>query len=67
MMDLAGFRAQFPITRTRAYLFSGALAAVPVRSAWDAWTDSWSYDPNYVYTGEMMLGAMDSCATRSRG
>ena len=61
-MDLAEFRAQFPVTRTRAYLFSGALtpAAIPVRAAWDEWTASWSDDPNRVYTGEMMLGAMDA-------
>ena len=61
-MELAEFRAQFPVTRTRAYLFSGALtpAAAPVRAAWDEWTASWSDDPNRVYTGEMMLGAMDA-------
>jgi selenocysteine lyase/cysteine desulfurase len=60
-MDLDEFRAQFPVTRTRAYLFSGALtpAATPVRAAWDEWSASWSDDPNRVYTGEMMLGAMD--------
>jgi cysteine desulfurase/selenocysteine lyase len=61
-VDLEAFRAQFPITRTRAYLFSGALtpAATPVRAAWEEWSASWSNDPNQVYTGEMMLGAMDS-------
>ena len=61
-MDLEDFRAQFPVTRTRAYLFSGALtpAAAPVRAAWDGWTASWCDDPNRVYTGEMMLGAMDA-------
>jgi len=61
-VDLAEFRAAFPITRTRAYLFSGALApaARPVRDAWDEWSARWSDDPNSVYTGEMMLGAMDS-------
>jgi cysteine desulfurase/selenocysteine lyase len=60
-VDLDQFRAQFPITRTRAYLFSGALtpAATPVRAAWDGWSASWGDDPNRVYTGEMMLGAMD--------
>jgi selenocysteine lyase/cysteine desulfurase len=60
-VDLARFRAQFPITRTRAYLFSGALApaAVPVRAAWDEWTDRWSDDPNAVYTGDGLLGAAD--------
>jgi selenocysteine lyase/cysteine desulfurase len=61
-LELADFRAQFPVTRTRAYLFSGAItpAAIPVRTAWDEWTVSWSDDPNGVYTGEMMLGAMDA-------
>lgn len=60
-MDLARFRAEFPITRTRAYLFSGAMApaAVPVRAAWDEWTDRWSGDPNAVYTGYGLLGAAD--------
>ncbi|HEY3765557.1 MAG TPA: aminotransferase class V-fold PLP-dependent enzyme [Gaiellales bacterium] len=60
-MDLAGFRAQFPVTQTRAYLFSGAItpAAAPVRAAWDEWSQRWSADPNSVYTGEMMIGAMD--------
>ncbi len=60
-MDIAEFRAEFPVTRTRAYLFSGAIApaATPVREAWDGWTARWSEDPNSVYTGEMMLGAMD--------
>ena len=60
-MDLAEFRSQFPALRTRAYLFAGALtpAAKPVRAAWDDWTDAWQYDPNYVYTGPMMIGRMD--------
>ena len=60
-MDLARFRAEFPITRTRAYLFSGAMApaAAPVRAAWDEWTDRWSADPNAVYTGDGLLGAAD--------
>jgi selenocysteine lyase/cysteine desulfurase len=60
-MDLASFRAQFPITRTRAYLFSGALApaAASVRAAWDEWTERWSSDPNAVYTGDGLLGAAD--------
>jgi selenocysteine lyase/cysteine desulfurase len=60
-MDIAAFRSQFPITRTRAYLFSGALApaARPVRAAWDDWTEGWTYDPNYVYDGDFMLGSMD--------
>ena len=60
-MDLAEFRSQFPALRTRAYLFAGALtpAAKPVRAAWDDWTGSWEYDPNYVYTGPMMTGRMD--------
>jgi selenocysteine lyase/cysteine desulfurase len=60
-MDLAAFRSQFPITRTRAYLFSGALApaARSVRSAWDDWTEGWTYDPNFVYDGSFMLGSID--------
>jgi selenocysteine lyase/cysteine desulfurase len=60
-VDLARFRAEFPITRTRAYLFSGAMApaAAPVRAAWDEWTDRWSADPNAVYTGDGLLGAAD--------
>lgn len=60
-MDLDRFRAEFPITRTRAYLFSGAMApaAAPVRAAWDEWTDRWSADPNAVYTGDGLLGAAD--------
>jgi selenocysteine lyase/cysteine desulfurase len=60
-VDLDEFRAEFPITRDRAYLFSGALtpAANRVRAAWDRWSTSWSDDPNSVYTGEMMIGAMD--------
>jgi selenocysteine lyase/cysteine desulfurase len=62
LVDLDEFRAEFPITRTRAYLFSGALtpAATRVRAAWDGWSASWSDDPNRVYTGEMMIGAMDN-------
>ena len=61
-MDLSELRAQFPITQRRAYLFSGALApaATPVRAAWDAWTDSWSADPNAVYTGEGLIGSADA-------
>jgi selenocysteine lyase/cysteine desulfurase len=58
---MAAFRSEFPITRARAYLFSGALApaAIPVRAAWDDWTESWSHDPNFVYDGAFMLGSMD--------
>jgi cysteine desulfurase/selenocysteine lyase len=61
-VDLSELRAQFPITRTRAYLFSGALApaAVPVRAAWDEWSERWSTDPNAVYTGEALLGSADA-------
>lgn len=64
-MDLAEFRSQFPALRTRAYLFAGALtpAARPVRAAWDDWTGSWEYDPNFVYTGPMMIGRMDELRT----
>jgi selenocysteine lyase/cysteine desulfurase len=44
-------RACFPITATRAYLFSGGLApaAASVRAAHDAWTDAWTYDPAAPY------------------
>ncbi len=46
-MDLDEFRAQFPITETRAYLFAGALcpAAVTVRAAFDTWASAWTHDP----------------------
>ncbi len=55
-MDLAEFRAQFPVTRTRAYLFSGALApaADPVRAAFVRWSESWTYDPNHVYDFDLI-------------
>jgi selenocysteine lyase/cysteine desulfurase len=61
-MDVAEFRAEFPITRSRAYLFSGALApaANPVRAAWDAWTERWTDDPNAVYTGDGLIGSSDA-------
>jgi cysteine desulfurase/selenocysteine lyase len=61
-VDMVAFRSQFPITRTRAYLFSGALApaAIPVRAAWDDWSESWSHDPNFIYDGAFMLGSMDA-------
>jgi cysteine desulfurase/selenocysteine lyase len=41
----------FPITRTRAYLFSGGLApaATSVRAAHDRWTEAWMYDPAAPY------------------
>jgi cysteine desulfurase / selenocysteine lyase len=44
-------RQCFPITRTRAYLFSGGLApaATAVREAHDRWTDAWMYDPAAPY------------------
>jgi len=60
-MNIADFRGQFPITKSRAFLFSGALspASLPSAAAWDMWSDSWSLDPNHVYTGDMMLGEMD--------
>jgi hypothetical protein len=50
-MDLAEFRSQFPIARTRAYLFSGAQspAATTVSAAYDAWGAAWTYDPLYNY------------------
>ena len=46
-MDLATFRRAFPITESRAYLFSGGLApaATPVRAAMDAWIDRWMFEP----------------------
>lgn len=58
--DLTSFRDMFPALRTRAYLFSGAMApaATPVRRAWDTWTEAWSGDPNSVMTEEAMLGEM---------
>ncbi len=44
-------RACFPITGTRAYLFSGGLApaAASVRAAHDRWTEAWTYDPAAPY------------------
>jgi len=44
-------RHAFPITSTRAYLFSGGLApaATSVRAAHDRWTDAWMYDPAAPY------------------
>ncbi len=44
-------RRAFPITSTRAYLFSGGLApaATSVRAAHDRWTDGWMYDPAAPY------------------
>src|SRR5229473_8333781 len=44
-------RHAFPITSTRAYLFSGGLApaATPVRAAHDRWTDAWMYDSAAPY------------------
>ena len=55
--ELAAFRSQVPITSSRAYLFNGALApaATPVRSAWDAWSEAWSTDPNAVYTPDGLV------------
>lgn len=60
-MDVAGFRAQFPITRSRSYLFSGALtpAAIPVRSEWEKWSAAWYEDPNAVYTPDHLIGCSD--------
>ncbi len=68
-MDLAAFRHQFPVLRTRSYLFSGALApaARGVRAAWDEWSDAWEYDPNHVYTGPMMTGRMDELRSAFAG
>lgn len=44
-------RDLFPITATRAYLFSGGLApaAIPVKAALDRWSDLWAADPAYLY------------------
>jgi selenocysteine lyase/cysteine desulfurase len=44
-------RRCFPITSTRAYLFSGGLApaATSVRQAHDRWTEAWMYDPAAPY------------------
>ncbi len=55
-MKLGEFRAQFPVTRTRAYLFSGALApaAEPVRAAFARWSEAWTYDPNHVYDFDLI-------------
>ena len=51
MRTLDEFRAQFPITRSRAYLFNGALApaAVAVRAALDGWAETWSCEPLVNY------------------
>jgi selenocysteine lyase/cysteine desulfurase len=50
-MTPALVRSLFPITRKRAYLFSGGLApsASPVRAALDRWTELWALDPAYLY------------------
>src|SRR5438128_2567875 len=50
-MTHEAIRQVFPITSTRAYLFSGGLApaATPVRAAHDRWTDAWTYDPAAPY------------------
>src|SRR5438034_10620962 len=50
-MTPEAIRQAFPITATRAYLFSGGLApaATPVRAAHDRWTDAWTYDPAAPY------------------
>jgi selenocysteine lyase/cysteine desulfurase len=46
-MELQEFRRQFPVTRSHAYLLSGALApaALSVRAAAEAWLHAWSDDP----------------------
>ena len=43
------YRALFPVTETRAYLFAGGLApaAIPVKAALDRWSDRWMFDPIY--------------------
>lgn len=44
-------RSEFPILRSRAFLFSGAMtpAASRVRAVWDRWGDGWAYDPLWGY------------------
>ncbi|MGA3353553.1 MAG: aminotransferase class V-fold PLP-dependent enzyme [Acidimicrobiales bacterium] len=61
-MDIADFRAQFPVLEKRAYLYSGSLApaAASVRQQWDLWSNAWSYDPRSVMTLEAKLGRMSS-------
>jgi selenocysteine lyase/cysteine desulfurase len=46
-MNLAEFRASFPVTTTRSYLFNGGIApaATPVREALEAWIERWVHDP----------------------
>ena len=45
-MTPAEARTLFPITASRAYLFSGGLApaAAPVKAALDRWTELWALD-----------------------
>jgi cysteine desulfurase / selenocysteine lyase len=47
-MDLAEFRASFPVTAERTYLFSGGVAPAsrPVLAALDAWVQTWIHDPS---------------------
>lgn len=61
-MDIAHFRSLVPITRSRTYLFSGALApaAIPVLAAWDSWSNAWRDDPNSVYTADALVGSFNS-------
>lgn len=63
--ELARFRSQIPITRSRAYLFNGALApaAEPVLAAWNAWSNAWREDPNSIYTPDALRGSCDSLRT----
>src|SRR5262245_2994597 len=50
-MTPAEARALFPITRERAYMFSGGLgpAATPVKAELDRWSDLWASDPGSLY------------------
>lgn len=60
-IDIVRFRSQVPITRSRTYLFSGALApaATPVLAAWGSWSAAWREDPNSVYTVEALVASSD--------
>lgn len=70
-----GVRAQFPITATRAYLFSGGLAPAPVRvtAAVEDWVHRWSLDPADIWDHleaeteavRVRLGRLLGCSPRS--
>ncbi len=50
-MTPAEARLQFPITSSRAYLFSGGLGPAPAasRAALDRWSEKWALDPALLY------------------